>query len=254
MDLFFNALKGQFNTLNFILLLCVLSYFFRKKDKLKVSIALAIAAFVFFILASTAYLPGYIVGRIEARYPPFDVRNYSFENDTVFIHVLGGGYTFDDRLSSQAKLSQVSLGRLAEGLRISGLIPASILVLSGNIASGDSSMASVARSAAIELGFDSARIQLLETPSTTLEEAKAFVDLHGSESNVIVVTDAVHMPRAMRFYNAYSPKAYPAPTNYLIKHDGNPFAMRWMPSVENFLLTDRLIRELLGSIKSILIN
>ena len=254
MDLFLNALKGQFNTLNFIILSGVVAIVLRWKGKRTSSFIVSVFTTVIFILTSTAYLPGYRVGRMESKYPSFDLARYPQTGGPVLVHVLGGGYTFDNRLPSPGKLSGVSLGRLVEGLRVSHLFNSSMLVVSGNIASGDSSMASVARRAIIELGFDSLQIVMLETPSTTQEEAQEFVKRFGTDAHVIVVTDALHMPRAMRFFKAQGIDACPAPTNYLIKYDDNPFALRWMPSVENFLLMDRVLREWLGEVKGMVVG
>lgn len=249
MDQFFNAIKGQINTLNFLVLLCILVFFFHRKKKTLLVRISAIATIIFFLLTSTAYFPAYLTGRIESKYTSFNITAYPGSGETTFIHVLGGGYTLDTRLPAQAQLSLVSLGRLMEGLRISRLVDSSTLIVSGNIASGNSSMAEVAKKTAIELGFDPSKIEVLETPGTTREEAKAFADLHGTDAKVIVVTDAVHMPRAIRFFNEYGIEAYPAPTNFLVKYDDNPFSFRWMPSIENFLLMDRIIREFFGSVK-----
>ena len=54
----------------------------------------------------------------------------------------------------------------------------------------------------MELGVPADKIQMLETPTTTLEEVQAFKDKFGKNKNVIVATDAAHMPRAMQMYKA----------------------------------------------------
>lgn len=249
-DFFFNAVKGQFNSLNLIIAMCLTTYLLYRKHKRTAALATGITTLVFFLMVSTAYVPGYFVHRMESTYPPFEVSNFALTDKKVFIHVLGGGYTADERLSGVSQLSMTSLGRLAEALRIAGKIPDSKLVVSGNIASGKVSMAAVAKNASIGLGFDSTRVIMLSSPATTLEEARAFADLSDDTDIVIVVTDAIHMPRAMRFFKDCGLDAYAAPTNYLIKFDDNPFALRWMPSAENFLLMDRVIREWLGSLKA----
>jgi uncharacterized SAM-binding protein YcdF (DUF218 family) len=164
----------------------------------------------------------------------------------LYIHVLGGGYTLDKQLSSLAQISEASLARLAEGLRIYHLYDSSLLVVSGSVASGDESMADVMRRAAISLGVEARRIRVLEGPNTTFEEAQAFANTFGPNSSVIVVTDAVHMPRALAFFKANGVDPYPAPTNYLVKRNDNDYTLNWIPSAENFLLMDRANREYLG--------
>lgn len=252
MDLFFNVLKGQVNSLNLIILLSVLAFLFYRTHRRRAGNVLTFFTVALFILFSTNYLPGYLTTRMESQYQPFDSGSYPHRGDRIFIHVLGGGYNLDPALPAQAQLSLVTLGRLAEGIRIHNLFKGSTLVVSGNIASGDESLASVIRKASISLGVDSLGIEMLEEPATTREEARIFAKRFGSTANVIVVTDAVHMPRAMKFFEEEGIRATAAPTNYLIKEDGNPYDLKWMPSADNFLLMDRLWREYFGTVKAFL--
>ena len=252
MDLLLNALKGQVNSLNLIILVSALAYLFYITHRRRVAAGLAVLALALFILFSTNYLPGYLTTRMESQYQAFDSGSYPPTGDRIFIHVLGGGYNLDPTLPAQAQLSLVTLGRLAEGIRIHNLFKGSALVVSGNIASGDESLASVIRKAAISLGVDSLGIEMLEEPATTREEARIFAKRFGSRANVIVVTDAVHMPRAMKFFEEEGIRAYAAPTYFLIKKDDNPFDLKWMPSADNFLLMDRLWREYFGTVKAFL--
>lgn len=238
--------------MNLILFTVMLSYLLYRLKRRRAGTLFAFLASGFFILFSTHYLPGYLVSRMESKYPPFDARQFSITHDRVYIHVLGGGYTLDERLPAASQLSGAGLGRLSEAIRLYHLFDSSVLVVSGNVASGDESLAAVARKAAVSLGIEESRIEMLEDPSTTMEEARAFASRYGTSSDVIIVTDALHMPRAMKFFGESGVTAHPAPTNYYIKHDDNPFALRWVPSAENFLLMDRVWREFLGSIKGAL--
>jgi uncharacterized SAM-binding protein YcdF (DUF218 family) len=252
MDIFFNAIKGQFNSINFILLLILIAYLLYRVNRLNASGNVLIFCVVFFLITSTGYLPGYLTYQIESSYSPFLKSNYRPHRDTVYVHALGGGYTMDERLNANSQLSHSSLGRLVEAIRVARLFDNSMLVLSGPIVSGNESLAAVERRAAVSLGFDSARIAILETPVTTLEEAKFFAAQFGTDVDLILVTDAVHMPRAIKFFNQQALNAFPAPANYLIKKDNNPVNLKWMPSAENLLLMDRIYREWLGNLKGYL--
>jgi uncharacterized SAM-binding protein YcdF (DUF218 family) len=251
-DLLVNALKGQFNTLNILLIIIILGFVLRGAHKRKASLIVFSFSALYFLVFSTSYLPAYLIGRIESHYQPFDHTRFANKSDQIFIHVLGGGYIADARLPEPGQLSHVSMGRLVEGIRIAKLFDNSILIVSGNVASGDSSMAWVARQSAIALGCDPSRIEMLSNPATTREEAKAFADHYKEIGDVIVVTDAIHMPRAMQFFEELGVRAHAAPANFLIKHDNNPFSLRWVPSVENFVLMDRVLREFFGSLKAIM--
>lgn len=249
MDLFFNTLKGQVNTLNILILFFALPVVAGLLRRTRLArIALGIAVLMFF-LASTEYVPHYLIGRMESGYSPFERSAVDSDAGEVFIHVLGGGYTFDERLPALGKLSQISLGRLAEGVRIAHQLPNSTLVFSGGRVSGSESMASVMKQAAMSFGIDARRINVLEEPRTTEEEASTFVRRYGKDVKMIVVTDAIHMRRALDFFKQYDMAPHPAPTNYLVKQSSNQYKLRWMPSSINLLLMDRVLREWLGTLK-----
>ena len=236
--------------MNLVIFTVILSFLLYKMKRPRAGWVLGTAALILFVVFSTNYLPGYLVKNLESRYTPFDeTKDFSGK---VYIQVLGGGYTMDERLPAQAQLSYATLGRLSEAIRIFNKLDNSVLVVSGNVASGDQSMAVVVKKAAISLGVDESRIEMLEDPSTTMEEARAFTSRYGTSSSVIIVTDALHMPRAIKFFEESGVIAHPAPTNYYVKIDDNPFAFRWMPSAENFLLMDRVLREFFGSVKGAL--
>lgn len=254
MDLLFTFLKGQVSTLNFILFLSILALLSYKIKRRKLAIALSVFATLCFTLSSTAYLPTYLVKRLESQYVPFDTSKFIHKGRTVFIHVLGGGYHSNEKLPAQAQLSLNALGRLAEGIRISRSLSENTLVFSGNKTSGTKSLAFISKQAAFLMGVDSSKIEILENPATTMEEAIAFKKRFGTDVSLIIVTDALHMPRAMKFFASQNLKPYPAPTNYLIASDSILLHLAWLPSLGNMLNMDRVIHELFGQLKEKIFN
>lgn len=249
MDLFLNALKGQVSTLNFLVVLfssSLIAMIFRKRKMGRIILGIGV---LFFFLVSTEYLPYYLVSRIESEYVPFERSLVGNKTEEVYIHVLGGGYIYDERLPSSGMLSPISLGRLTEGVRIANQVPSSKLVFSGWKVSGAESMASVMKDAAMSLGIDSSRINVLEEPRTTEEEASSFMRRFGRGANLILVTDAIHMRRALLFFREQGLDPLPAPTNYLVREDHSHYKLRWIPSSENLLLMDRVLREWMGTVK-----
>lgn len=205
---------------------------------------------VFFVLASTAYLPRYLVSRLEAQYPPFAFSADDDSSEVVTIHVLGGGYTYDPRLPELAQLSPPSAGRLAEGLRISRYFRNSRLVFSGWRVSGPESMAMVMKVAAESLGAEPSHISLLEDARTTQQEARDLALMYGSNLDLILVTDAVHMPRAMRLFEAEGFRPHAAPANFLVRENDDDQQFKWVPSGRNIQLMDRALREFSGNVKA----
>lgn len=251
---FVNSLKGQVNALNILLFLFLFSVILFKTRRRSAALIIFGVTSLLFLLMSTAYLPFHLIKRIERTYTPFSHAGFAVDGQQVFIHVLGGGYTYDRKLPAQSQLTSYSLGRLTEGLRLSRLFANSRLVFSGPRVSGDESMAAIMKNAAVSLGADSSRIALLERARTTKEEALHFVHRYGANVTLIVVTDAIHMPRAIHFFKEVGVDAYAAPTNFLVKDDPNPFAFHWIPSAQNLLLMDRVLREALGSLKGSILN
>lgn len=205
-----------------------------------------------FLLASTPFFPRLAIELLEEPFRPLDVQALSKNNGRVLIHVLGAGYSLDPTLPPNSQLDLITLGRLAEGLRICRQAPESVLVCSGYSSIGLESQASVVRRAAISLGIDSTRIEMLSTPSSTEEEAQALVARFGTDSPVIVVTDAVHMSRGMRLFQEQGLMPIAAPTNFLGKKGPKKRYLSWLPSTKNILLTDRVLHEYMGNLKATL--
>jgi uncharacterized SAM-binding protein YcdF (DUF218 family) len=187
---------------------------------------------------------------METAYPPLKELPAFPKEEKIYIHLLGSGYQTDKRLPATAKLSLVAQGRFLEAMRLYRAIPNSILVCSANGPEGTETQAMIARAAAIEMGADSTRILALNTPSTTKEEAEDLAKVIGTKVTVIVVTDAIHMPRAMKFFKeaGFSPVA--APTNFKALNGSVGVAYKWWPSDENIYISNRLLHEYFAWVKA----
>jgi uncharacterized SAM-binding protein YcdF (DUF218 family) len=112
-----------------------------------------------------------------------------------FVVVLGGGHSDLPATPATGKLSSSALARIVEAVRIAGVLPKARLIVSGPAEKGHPSHASVLAQAAISLGVDPARIDLVDTALDTEDEAAAVSRIAGKEP-VALVTSAWHMPRA----------------------------------------------------------
>jgi uncharacterized SAM-binding protein YcdF (DUF218 family) len=197
--------------------------------------SLVLIGTLLFLLASTSYLPKRLVSKVEQENEVLQVSELN-ANDQYFIFVLAAGYEFDPKLPALGQLNLVSLGRLNEAVRIFRFLKKSILVTSGCTFYNTTSQAKVTKNAAIELGVDFESIETLETPSNTLEEARAFSDRFGDVSNLIVVTDAIHMPRALRLFKSLNLTPIAAPTNFKVKFGVNSYNGFTMPKLASLKL------------------
>lgn len=247
-----SIVKGQLNSLNGILLLVITACLFLLLKRVVIARIIFIVSIIFFFLISTDYLPRYCVRKLERTYPAQSECISFTDNKPVIIHVLGGGYTADEQLAAVSQLSQESKGRLIEGIRLWGCHKEAMLVCSGNKVSDNKSMGETYRDAAVSLGVDSARIVVLSEPGNTQEEVDYLVKRFGRELNLILVTSALHMDRAVNHYKILGVEPVPAPTNYLVKERVSPSHISWWPSINNIRMMDAVIHEYLGTLKLML--
>jgi len=177
--------------------------------------SVSVTGLVVLSLVSWAPVADRLLSPFESHYEPFDVEADLLVGSIV---VLGGGWFPDNDVSASAKLSESSLFRLIEGVRIWRQFPEATLFLSG--ASRNPDVAPVAKGyfeAAIELGLPKDAMVMLDTPTDTVSESKAFKIWHKhhqkSPGLVVLVTSASHMPRAMRYFQLqqFQPIAAPTP-------------------------------------------
>jgi len=226
-----------YTTFWILLLFSTIFWVLNKKKLLKYSGALLIS---WFLIISTPLVPNSLLSSLEDRYVPISSDKLYEVNFEYHIIVLGGGHGFDDRLPPNSLLSSQALARLNEGIRLHRQIPDSKLVLSGYSASGRTTQAEMLQKTAILLGVEANKILLQKDPANTWQEAKMYNETFGNGHNVILVTCASHMYRAVRAFEHFGTEVTPSPACYRIL--GHPLINRsWLPSTANI---DRLRRAL----------
>lgn len=253
MDIFHN-LKGQVNSLNIILTLLIVGLIVLNRRKRIAGFVLIGASIVTFLLFSTPFIPSSLIANKESKYPYFDAhQSITLGDDSVFVVVLAGGHTSDDRLSPTSQLSSSSLGRLVEGVRLIQTLPKSTLVTCGPPGVDNTGLAHVYKRSAMDLGLSDQRIRVLEGGNTTHQEAMLFRSAFGDRYPVVVVTDACHMERAMNFFESEGMRAAAAPCNFIIKKENAAFGLGFLPSIENLRMMDKVIHEFFGTVKAAII-
>jgi len=248
---FITHLKGLITISYLIVSLLFIAFLAYKRNKKKAAKCLFISAFLVFLLTSTNYLPNYLASKLEAQYAPLTTEQIKNIKGKAYLHVLGSGYNKDTRLPPNAQLGLVALGRLSEAIRIFRLVDSGIIVCSASAVDGAPlSQAEVVQNAALVLGIPVQRTLLLTTPTTTFEEAHALAEVIDKQSQVVIVTDALHMPRAMHFFkeNGFT-NLIAAPARYKTYTD-HADEIRWWPSFDNISLMDEVLHEYLGNLKA----
>ncbi len=122
------------------------------------------------------------------------------------------------------------------------------MVTSGRFTMSPVSQAKITKQAAIEMGISPQRIQVQHNPSTTCEEVTDFVNTHGADDYLIVVTSAIHMRRVMQLFRRAGLNRIPAPCDYRFAQ--NPYVtLKWgdfMPSSTRVKLLDQWAKEVMA--------
>jgi uncharacterized SAM-binding protein YcdF (DUF218 family) len=247
---FWLLLKGQATILNIVVLLLLAALLLRRLASFKAAKATAIIAVLIFLLASTSYVPHWIAGNMEARYPALQGAVIQKVKAPLYIQVLGSGYSRRTGWPPNVQLGMMANGRLAEAIRLFRLADSAFLVCSGNTGRGiGETQAQVTAKAAIALGVPDSCLITLNTPGTTEEEAEALYKKLGPGHQIVVVTDALHMPRAISaFARAGFVQPLAAPVNFRAAQSFHFFS--WLPNAENLLLSDKILHECLGNLKA----
>lgn len=166
-----------------------------------------------------------------------------------YIVVLGSGHVSDKRLPETSQIGGASLYRLTEGIRLLNIFSGAKLIVTGGIGHDPVPNAHVVGQVAEALGVPSDRIIMEDRPRDTVQEAEYLQPLLGKET-FILVTSALHMPRAIEIFRNLGMQPIAAPTDYIVKHHEVELPGTIFPSTANFDLSRRIIYEWIGSIWS----
>ena len=126
-------------------------------------------------------------------------------------------------------------------------MPKAKLITSGPTGKGDKSQAQLMKETAIGLGIGQERIFVQEAVTNTQTEAAAYVSVFGTDTPLIVCTSAIHMARAVAWFEAKGVKRIiAAPTDFLAPKS---VAFQWrslLPSLKNLDLWQQWGKEVLG--------
>jgi uncharacterized SAM-binding protein YcdF (DUF218 family) len=129
--------------------------------------------------------------------------------EAKWVVVLGGGHTSNPERPPNLQIGSSSLARLVEGLRVHSQLPGSRLLLSGGpvfdpVPEADT-LAGVAK--ALKDDVD----PVLERASMDTGDQSKFVREIVKDDLFVLVTSAIHMPRAMLLFRQHGMDPVPAP-------------------------------------------
>jgi uncharacterized SAM-binding protein YcdF (DUF218 family) len=162
-----------------------------------------------------------------------------------WVVVLGGGSSSDVRIPAAMRLSEGSLARLIEGIRLQRQLPGAKLLLSGGSVFGSDPDSGTMRALAVDLGVDPSALDLDPDSPDTETQAEAVRARLGAEE-FFLVTSASHMPRAMALFRKAGTNPLPAPTHYLTQKDGGVAPSDFFPSSGGLRRAEAATYEYLG--------
>ena len=200
---------------------------------------------VFFVTAllfvsSYAPLSNQLISGLENQIPRYQPQ----ESPADYIAVLGSWHQSVKGQPVTSELSPTAIVRLAEGVRIYRLNPGSKLIFTGfhGVIEDPVSYPEKLRELAIALGIPEQDIIIFNGPRDTIEEAEVIADNFPGKS-LVLVTTAVHMPRALLLFHQVGLDPIPAPTEHLNK----PFKSWWtFPTAKALAQTEYWAHEQLG--------
>ncbi len=187
------------------------------------------------------------------KFGPYKAEKYSGElslkkgERVRYVVVLGGGQSADPATPLTGHLSDPALNRLLEGIRIYRENPGSKLLLSGGGAYRTIPEAEVAHDVARFLGVDEGDIILEPNSRDTKDQARLVKSLVGNEPFVLV-TSALHFPRAMALFRKMGMDPIPGPAEVPSKQKGGLTPLSFFPQPEALDRSSRAIHEYLGLI------
>lgn len=222
-----------------LILAAVLRIFKRKR----IAGYMLFLAALWFIAISTRPVSYLLTNNLEKRYRQLSREEILNIRDSVNILVLGAGHSDDEGLAPNNQLNWHAMMRLSEGIRLQKQLAGSTLILSGYGYRTGIPGAVVMYNTALMLGVDSASLDISDEPMTTYSEADQYLEKFGNRKKLVLVTSAIHMPRAVMLFKSKGIDLIPAPADFLIRHPSQKYKWRWVPWSDNISRLEQAVHE-----------
>jgi uncharacterized SAM-binding protein YcdF (DUF218 family) len=199
---------------------------------------------VLLLLFSFEVIPHGAVRTLEDDYPVFAPSHHP-DVAVQWVVVLSGGIRDEPSLPPNDQLTVFALARLVEGIRVLAHYPEARLLVTGKGYFSTLPEAVAMQQTALLLGVDSTRIRLEDQSIDTAEQAVNVRAIVGGDPFVLV-TSAVHMPRAMALFEKQGLTPLPAPAPHLIRPNARTHLGSFFPSSGNLYLLKLAWHEYLG--------
>jgi uncharacterized SAM-binding protein YcdF (DUF218 family) len=198
--------------INIVLILLILSLLYFRKHPNK-SLKYLISAFLFLFVFSMPIVSNTLMVSIENNYEAFTRSSKPID----YIIILGNSHSSNDDLPVTSQLKIPSLQRLVEALRVYQIHPEARIITSGYAGDDPVSNAEKMKQSLVLLGVPERKIITENFPKDTEEEA-LLISPRIIGTNVVLITNANHMPRSMKYFQLQGVFPIAAPTGYWVKN------------------------------------
>ncbi len=184
--------------------------------------------------------------RYEAYRPDFSLKTAKTSKQAVkYVVVLAGGHKSDPHIPVTGQLGGETLIRLVEGIRVLRQFPRAKLILSGGGTVDPVPVATVMAQAARLMGVERDKLIIENTSNDTKDQARLIRPIVG-DSPFLLVTSAIHLPRAMALFEKLGMHPVPAPAGSTSRVK-MPFSLHDIfPSVDALEDSTEAVHEYLG--------
>lgn len=209
---------------------------------------LATAGALALVLLGYGFASGRLLAGLERRHAPLTVEEEAAAaaaGRVRWVVVLGGGSSSDAALPAHMRLSEASLTRLVEGIRLQRKLPGGRLLVSGGEVFGYGSDAETMRALALDLGVEPGAL-VLDAASPDTETQAQVVRAQVGEEEFFLVTSASHMRRALALFRKAGTRPLPAPTHFLAQENRGLAPADFFPSAGGLRAAEAVVYEYLG--------
>ena len=202
-------------------------------------------AFLLFYVLSFGPVSAWLASLLEEQHPPPILENTK-KHDAIV--VLGGGIIPAGGLRPGHELGDSTLRRTLCGATLIRQGHAPVIVFSGGNADPFLSLppeSGEMKKLAIESGVPEKEILLESLSRNTYESAQEVKQLLGNRNHILLVTSAIHLPRAVRLYQKQGFRVTPVPCGYTVGGTHwDPFT--FVPSAGALIRSSQAINEIVG--------
>ena len=216
----------------------------RRQRKGKLFISLGI---ILLLISSYEVISDIMLRSLEDRYRPINIADVKSPKSVKWIVVLGGGINSDPKLPITEQLSNASMARLIEGVRLHKQLPGSRILLSGGVVFKARSEASIMAGVASAV-FDIKNKDIaLESQSRDTEDQAARIRGIVGKDPFILVTSAFHMHRSVTLFRKIGLNPIPAPAQFMASAGtGEITPEMFYPQAKGLLKSEYVFHEYLG--------